>query len=69
MWPELTGMLENIPDLTGDHWKLTYCLRDYYERFCIAPMIGKLCTDTRLSPQKIARLFPPGHAKLLGLRA
>jgi tRNA 2-thiouridine synthesizing protein E len=57
------GALENIPELTEDHWKVIYYLRDYYERFRIAPMIRKLCKDTGLDLKEIERLFPSGPAK------
>jgi tRNA 2-thiouridine synthesizing protein E len=57
------GRLENIPDLTDDHWKVIYYLRDYYDRFKISPMIRKLCKDTGLNLKEIERLFPSGPAK------
>jgi len=57
------GVLENIPELTADHWKVIYYLRDYYLRFRIAPMIRKLCKDTGISLKEIEKLFPSGPAK------
>ncbi len=55
--------LENIPELTPDHWKVILYLRDYYQRFRIAPMIRKLCKDTGLDLKRIETLFPSGPAK------
>lgn len=55
--------LEHIPELTDAHWKVIYYLRDYYQRFRIAPMIRKLCKDTGLQLNEIERLFPAGPAK------
>jgi tRNA 2-thiouridine synthesizing protein E len=57
------AVMDNIPELTGDHWKVIFYLRDYYDRFRIAPMIRKLCKDTGLSLKEIEGLFPPGPAK------
>ncbi len=57
------ALLENIPELNAGHWKVIYYLRDYYERFRIAPMIRKLCKDTGFSLKEIEALFPSGPAK------
>jgi dissimilatory sulfite reductase related protein len=57
------GVLENIPALTAEHWKVIYYLREYYQRFRIAPMIRKLCKDTGVSLKEIEKLFPSGPAK------
>jgi tRNA 2-thiouridine synthesizing protein E len=54
---------EHIAELTDDHWKVIYYLREYYQRFRIAPMIRKLCKDTGLTLKEIERLFPSGPAK------
>lgn len=55
--------LEHIPVLTDEHWKVIYYLRDYYQRFRIAPMVRKLCKDTGVPHKEIERLFPAGPAK------
>ncbi len=55
--------LENISELTAEHWKVIYYLREYYQRFRIAPMIRKLCKDTGLDLKRIEALFPAGPAK------
>jgi TusE/DsrC/DsvC family sulfur relay protein len=57
------ALLENIKELTEDHWKIIHYLRNYYQRFRIAPMIRKLCKDTGFQLKEIERLFPSGPAK------
>jgi TusE/DsrC/DsvC family sulfur relay protein len=57
------ALLENITELTEDHWKVIYYLRDYYQHFRIAPMIRNLCKDTGLQLREIEKLFPSGPAK------
>lgn len=49
--------------LTPDHWKVITYLRDYYQKFGVAPMIRKLCKDTAFPLKKIYELFPSGPAK------
>ncbi|MDD4335367.1 MAG: TusE/DsrC/DsvC family sulfur relay protein [Desulfotomaculaceae bacterium] len=63
---ELAGALaadEGLLELKEDHWKIIYYLRDYYQRYQIAPMIRKLCKDTGCSLKYIYELFPSGPAK------
>lgn len=55
--------LEEVNELTEDHWKVINYLRDYYKQFGIAPMIRKLCKDTGFSLKQIYDLFPSGPAK------
>lgn len=55
--------VEDVPDLTEDHWKVINYLRDYYAQFGIAPMIRKLCKDTGFPLKEIYELFPSGPAK------
>ena len=38
--------IEDVTDLTEDHWKVINYLRNYYQQFGIAPMIRKLCKET-----------------------
>ncbi|HEX2924201.1 MAG TPA: TusE/DsrC/DsvC family sulfur relay protein [Chloroflexota bacterium] len=54
---------EEITELTEDHWKVINYLRDYYQKFGIAPMVRKLCKDTGYDLKKIYELFPSGPAK------
>ncbi len=63
---EFAGLLaadEGLSELNEDHWKVIYYLRDYYQRYQIAPMIRKLCKDTGCSLKHIYELFPAGPAK------
>jgi TusE/DsrC/DsvC family sulfur relay protein len=54
---------EDVANLTEDHWKVINYLRDYYQKFGIAPMIRKLCKDTGFQLKYIYELFPSGPAK------
>ena len=54
---------EKITAMTDEHWKLVRYIRNYYERFGIAPMIRKLCRDTGFILTRIYELFPSGPAK------
>lgn len=55
--------VEDVAELTEDHWKVINYLRDYYKQFGIAPMIRKLCKDTGFTLKQIYDLFPSGPAK------
>jgi len=54
---------EGVEELTDDHWKVIKYLREYYQKFGIAPMIRKLCKDTGFKLKVIYELFPSGPAK------
>lgn len=54
---------EGVPEMTEKHWKVVNYLRDYYQKFGIAPMIRKLCKETGFSLKEIYELFPSGPAK------
>ncbi len=60
---ELAKKEEDIQEMTEDHWKVVKYLRNYYLEYKTAPMIRKLCKETRFSLQKIYELFPSGPAK------
>ncbi len=60
---EVFAKLEDVSELTEDHWKVINYLRDYYKQFGIAPMIRKLCKDTGFSLKQIYDMFPSGPAK------
>jgi TusE/DsrC/DsvC family sulfur relay protein len=66
-WSEELAMViaqtEEVDDLTEDHWKVINYLRDYYQKFGIAPMIRKLCKETGFQLKYIYELFPSGPAK------
>lgn len=54
---------EDVAELTDEHWALIHYLRDYYQKYGIAPMIRKLCKETGFPLKKIYDLFPSGPAK------
>ena len=54
---------EGVDEMTEEHWKLVNYLRDYYQKFGIAPMIRKLCKETGFPLKKVYELFPSGPAK------
>ena len=66
-WSEAVAIViaktEEVPELTEDHWKVINYLRDYYQKFGIAPMIRKLCKETGFPLKYIYELFPSGPAK------
>ena len=55
--------IENVDQLTEDHWKVVNYLRDYYQEFGIAPIVRKLCKETDFKLKYIYELFPSGPAK------
>jgi tRNA 2-thiouridine synthesizing protein E len=55
--------LEGVGEVTESHWKVIRYLREYYQKFGIAPMIRKLCKETGFTLQQIYELFPSGPAK------
>lgn len=55
--------LEDVEELTENHWKVINYLRDYYKKFGIAPMIRKLCKETGFTLKQIYEMFPSGPAK------
>ena len=67
LWSEdivkVFGKLEDVDEITEDHWKVINYLRDYYLKFGIAPMIRKLCKETGFTLKEIYELFPSGPAK------
>ncbi|NOZ88273.1 MAG: TusE/DsrC/DsvC family sulfur relay protein [Deltaproteobacteria bacterium] len=54
---------EGVDELGEEHWKVIHFLRDYYQKFGVAPMIRKLCKETGFKLKKIYELFPSGPAK------
>ncbi len=54
---------EDVGELTEDHWKLINYLRDYFQKYGIAPMIRKLCKETGFPLKKVYEMFPSGPAK------
>ncbi len=54
---------EGVEEMGEDHWKLVNYIRDYYQKFGIAPMVRKLCKDNGFKLKYIYELFPSGPAK------
>jgi tRNA 2-thiouridine synthesizing protein E len=54
---------EGVSELTEEHWVVVNYLREYYAQFGIAPMIRRLCRETKFTLQHIYQLFPSGPAK------
>lgn len=59
---EALARLEELGELTDDHWKVINYLRNYWKEFGIAPMIRKLCKDTGFTLKEIYDMFPSGPA-------
>jgi TusE/DsrC/DsvC family sulfur relay protein len=57
------ALTEGVENMTDEHWHLVNYLRDYYQKFGIAPMIRKLCKETGFPLKKVYELFPSGPAK------
>lgn len=57
------GKIEDVEELTDEHWIVVNYLRGYYQQFGIAPMIRKLCKETGFNLKYIYELFPSGPAK------
>ncbi len=66
-WSEMLAAalakMEDVENLTEDHWKVIKYLRTYYQQFGIAPMVRKLCKETGYDLKAIYELFPSGPAK------
>jgi tRNA 2-thiouridine synthesizing protein E len=54
---------EGVEQMGDDHWKLVNYIREYYQKFGIAPMVRKLCKDLDFKLKYIYELFPSGPAK------
>jgi tRNA 2-thiouridine synthesizing protein E len=54
---------EGVAELTEGHWKVVNYLREYFEKFGVAPMIRKLCKETGYPLKEIYVMFPSGPAK------
>jgi len=54
---------EDVTELTEDHWKMINYLREYFQKFGVAPMVRKLCKDTGFPLKEVYELFPSGPAK------
>jgi len=50
-------------DLSQDHWKVIDCIRNYYQKFGVAPAQQITSKLTGLSIYEIDDLFPVGYAQ------
>ncbi len=66
-WSEAVALhlarTEGVDALGEAHWKVIHYLRDYYQKFGVAPMIRKLCKELGMKLNEIYELFPTGPAK------
>jgi TusE/DsrC/DsvC family sulfur relay protein len=60
---EYFASVEDVSQLTENHWKMINYLRDYFKKFGVAPMVRKLCKDTGFSLKEVYEMFPSGPAK------
>ena len=60
---EALAKTEGVEQMADDHWKLVEYIRDYYQKFGIAPMVRKLCKETGFNLTYVYQLFPSGPAK------
>ena len=60
---EAFAKTEGVDELTANHWTIVNYIREYYLKFGTAPMIRKLCKQTKIDLKKIYELFPSGPAK------
>jgi TusE/DsrC/DsvC family sulfur relay protein len=60
---EALAKTEGVESMGEDHWKLVEYIRDYYQKFGIAPMVRKLCKETGFNLKYVYELFPSGPAK------
>jgi dissimilatory sulfite reductase related protein len=54
---------EGVGELGERHWQLINYLREYYQKFGIAPMIRKMCKEVNIKLSEVYELFPTGPAK------
>ena len=54
---------EGIDALTEEHWKVINFLREYFDKYKVAPPIRMLSKQTGFQLKYIYQLFPTGPAK------
>lgn len=60
---EAYAQLENVSELTDEHWKALNYIREYYLKNGICPMVRRLIKETSFNLSKIYQLFPKGPAQ------
>lgn len=51
--------LDNVGELTGEHWKLITAIRFHYERGKESPLCRDIQIESGYTKQDMYRLFPP----------
>ncbi len=51
--------MENVGELTGEHWKLITAIRFHYERFKESPLCRDILIESGFTKLDMHRLFPP----------
>ncbi len=62
-WIDHVRLLEDIDEITEDHWEVINQLRAYYQENGIAPMVRILASVTGFKLKYIYELFPSGPGK------
>lgn len=62
-WVDYVRVLEDIDELSADHWLVINFLRQYYQENGIAPMVRILSNVTGFKLKYIYELFPSGPGK------
>lgn len=56
---EELARLDNIKELSAEHWKLITAIRFHYEKFKESPVCRDILMESGFSKQDMYRLFPP----------
>lgn len=51
--------MDNVGELTGEHWKLITAIRFHYERTKESPMCRDIHIESGFTKEDMYRLFPP----------
>ena len=51
--------MDEVGELTGEHWKLITAIRFHYERFKESPLCRDILIESGFTKQDMYRLFPP----------
>jgi len=51
--------IDNVGELTGEHWKLITAIRFHYERTKESPLCRDILIESGFTKQDMYRLFPP----------
>lgn len=60
---ELIAYSQGLNNLSEAHWDMIYRIRSLYAACNNVPMVGKICSDLKLSLRQIYMLFPNGPVK------